>query len=307
MSTVADRRAHPPEMVIDEWLASDGWPHRSFSLPAKGEPRGQIIFVGGRGDFFEKYLEAIGHWSQSGWHVTGFDWRGQGGSGLMHPSGYCHIADFFRHVQDLAEFSDHIGNKCALPRISIGHSLGGHLLLRGIAEAQLSLSGIVLLSPMLGIKAGPINARMANRLGAVGHLPWLANRRVWKVKPRSAPGHMTSCQTRHDDKLWWKAKHPEIARDGPTWKWIAAATKSMKDLERTLAKSRPQTRSLLMTGTRDRIIDSAAVTRIGGLLPNLEMAVIRDGGHELLRESDKPRNATFAKIDAFLKETPRQD
>lgn len=307
MSTVADRRAHPPEMVIEEWLASDNWPHRSFSLPAKCEPRGQIIFVGGRGDFFEKYLEAIRHWSQSGWDVAGFDWRGQGGSGLMHPSGYCHATDFGRQVRDLAEFADQIGNKNALPRVAIGHSLGGHLLLRGIAESQVMMSGIVLLSPMIGIRAGPINARITNCLGVVGHLPLLANRPVWEVKPSSAPGHMTACQTRHDDKLWWKANYPEIARSGPTWKWVAAATRSMKYLERTLSRSRSQTPGLLLTGTRDRVIDSAAVTRIGGLLPNLKMEVIRNGGHELLRESDKPRNTTFVKIDAFLKETARQD
>ena len=39
-----------------------------------------MLFLNGRGDMIEKYLEAYGHWSGLGWEVTTFDWRGQGGS-----------------------------------------------------------------------------------------------------------------------------------------------------------------------------------------------------------------------------------
>ena len=51
------------------------WPQ-----PDGVRPRGSLIFAGGRGDFIEKYLEALGHWHARGWQVTSFDWRGQGAS-----------------------------------------------------------------------------------------------------------------------------------------------------------------------------------------------------------------------------------
>ena len=57
-----------------------------------------LLFVPGRGDSYEKYLEALAGWAGAGWAVTALDWRGQGGSSrlLSHP----HKG----HVWDFAEF-----------------------------------------------------------------------------------------------------------------------------------------------------------------------------------------------------------
>ena len=77
------RRAIPAAARITRWTARDGWTLRRFDWPAKGRARGRMLFQGGRGDIFEKYLEAFAHWQAQGWSITSFDWRGQGGSGRL--------------------------------------------------------------------------------------------------------------------------------------------------------------------------------------------------------------------------------
>src|SRR3546814_10780348 len=56
------RRRLPDGAIVDHWTAADGWPLRRFDWP--GDPpsaRGSILFQGGRGDIFEKYLETFAH------------------------------------------------------------------------------------------------------------------------------------------------------------------------------------------------------------------------------------------------------
>src|SRR3546814_20614479 len=80
----ADRRSYPQDSQISNWAATDGWRIRRFDWPASGSTaRGAMLFLTGRGDIFEKYLEAIDHFHEAGWHVTSFDWRGQCGTGRM--------------------------------------------------------------------------------------------------------------------------------------------------------------------------------------------------------------------------------
>ena len=98
------RRAIPTDAAISRWIAPDGWALRRFDWPARSaRPRGAILFQGGRGDVFEKYLETFGHWHAAGWSITAFDWRGQGGSGRLAPDPHVgHAVDFAPWIADLA-------------------------------------------------------------------------------------------------------------------------------------------------------------------------------------------------------------
>ena len=99
-----DRRVVPTGALIASWTAADGWPHRTFSW-VSGGGRGSLLFLGGRGDIFEKYFEAFGHWHAAGWSIESFDWRGQGGSGRLSDNPRCgHADDFAPWVDDLAQF-----------------------------------------------------------------------------------------------------------------------------------------------------------------------------------------------------------
>src|SRR3546814_16858975 len=75
-----DRRAHPAGAEFSVWQAPDGWSLRRMRWPQPHgfTPRGSLFFAGGRRDFIEKYLEAMGHLHGRGWNVDSFDWRGPG-------------------------------------------------------------------------------------------------------------------------------------------------------------------------------------------------------------------------------------
>src|SRR3954469_2865172 len=136
------RRAHPRDASFATWIAPDGWALRrmDWQQDIARQARGSLIFANGRGDFIEKYLEAYAHWHASGWNVTAFDWRGQGGS-IGPGFGY---ESFDVRVDDLAALiADWRGNRPG-PHVAIGHSMGGHLLLRALVERAPALDAAVL-------------------------------------------------------------------------------------------------------------------------------------------------------------------
>ncbi|MBS0254932.1 MAG: alpha/beta hydrolase, partial [Proteobacteria bacterium] len=131
----AIRRAIPPQAREGRWLAADGRAIRRIDWAVPPAPRGALLFLPGRGDCYEKYLEALDHWHRLGWAVTALDWRGQAGSGREGADPLTgHIADFAVWVADLARFWREWAATVPGPRVLAGHSMGGHLVLRALAE-----------------------------------------------------------------------------------------------------------------------------------------------------------------------------
>lgn len=286
--------------MIDQVSAEDGWSLRRFVLPAEIPQVGNLIFLGGRGDFFEKYLEPITLWSAQGWSVTGFDWRGQGGSGRLHPDGLCHCDDFGRHVVDLADFVTRWKRETIGPHVIVGHSMGGHLLLRASAERRVAVDGLVLVSPMIGIRAGPLSPGLLHGLARLGTLPILRTRGLWRGQQSPHQHHVTSCPVRNREKLWWKERRPDLARGAPTMGWLAAATDSITSLHASLAAYPVRTPALVIYTEGDAVIDIAALHGIRPYLEACDYVAIPDAAHELLRERDTPRNHCLHLIDNFL-------
>ena len=299
MTAAIDRRAIPHGMAFHPWHAPDGWPHRAFAWPA-ADPLGSIAFLGGRGDFVEKYLEALAHWHAAGWHVAGFDWRGQGGSGrfLADPL-VCHSPGFDPLVADLAAWLSDWQATAPAPHAVVAHSMGAHLLLRAIAERGAAPARIALLSPMIGIGVKgvpvPVVGLAARAAVALGR----GERRIWEGDLDNYGDRMSSCPDRQEDKAWWKAERPDIASGAPSWGWLAAALASIRTLpaDRLAAIATP---ALLVASERDPVIAVAAVRRAAAAMPHAELMLLPGTGHELLREADARRLPVLARIDAFL-------
>src|SRR5690606_6872538 len=159
------RRVLPPGAVFSTFAAPDGWPLRrmDWRQPAPASVRGNLLFAGGRGDFIEKYLEACRWWHARGWNVTAFDWRGQGRSRKPDAPG---SADFGLRERDLAALLAQWRAGSAGPCVAVGHSMGGHLLLRVLIEAKPALDAAVLVAPMLLINSAPVPAWLAPMVAA---------------------------------------------------------------------------------------------------------------------------------------------
>lgn len=293
------RRSLPPGLVMSRWAAPDGWPLRRFDYPSAGR-RGSLLLLGGRGDFIEKYLDAIHHWHERGWGLSGFDWRGQGGSGrLLDDPAICHLDSMAPLLADLAAFVAEWRAASPGPHGIVAHSMGGHLALRHLAADPAAADALVLSSPMLGIRVGRLPAAPLRWIAAGAVARGRAAERVWRKDPGNVPGRMTSCPERIADKIWWKETHPEIASGGPSWGWVRAAFASIAELDRA-DLSRVRTPVLILGSRRDPIVRVDAMVRTARRLANAQLHLINAGGHELLREADLLRQALLGRIDDFL-------
>lgn len=294
------RRSIPAGMVFAEWRAADDWPLRSFSWPQPGKARGSMLFLNGRGDFVEKYLEVLIHWHGLGWNLAGFDWRGQGGSGRMLADPLiCHQTDFDMLVDDLAGFVDRWEAATPAPHVIVAHSMGAHLTLRMLANRPQAIDAAVLSSAMIGIRIKSVPPWLVGAVVRGAVAIGLSDRRISRRDIGDVGGRMTSCPDRRADKMWWKATKPEIASGVPSWSWVRAAFASIARLpDAALAAIR--TPILLVAAAGDPIVDVGAIEHAAGVLPNAALTIIDGGGHEIMREADARRLPLLARIDAFL-------
>lgn len=297
----------PAGAEIGTWTAPDGWRHRSFAWPSEGS-RGALLFLGGRGDIFEKYFEAFDRWHRAGWSIHSFDWRGQGGSGRLSDNPRCgHADDFGVWIDDLAAFYMQWRAGKPGPHVIVAHSMGGHLTLRALAEKRVAPDAAVLVAPMLGLKSAPFGprlgariARLMCRIGDPRRSAWKSNERPG-VPDRGRQGLLTHDPARYEDELWWKSEKPEIALGPPSWGWVAEAYRSTLALERPGTLEAVTTPILLLAAAKDRLIDSAAIERAARRLPDVRFRMWGDeSAHEILREADLVRNAALDEIDRFL-------
>lgn len=307
-ASAPNRRAIPDDMVLSQWRAPDGWTLRRFDRPAAGAAaRGSLLFQGGRGDFFEKYLEAFDAWHRNGWHITGFDWRGQGGSGRF-------LADArIGHAPSLDPLLDDFAGVVASwiaetppPHVLIGHSMGGHLVLRLLAERQPAVDAAVLIAPMLAFARAPVPAWLTGLLARGARWMGLGERPAWTDGDRPdlfaerRRTNLTGCKERYADELWWREARPEVAMGPPSWGWLAAAVESMARLGRPGALEGIAVPVLMLGTTRDRLVSAAAIRLATARLPDVQLEMFDDGAHELLREADPVRLRTLAAIERFL-------
>ena len=299
------RRAYPADAVIGSWHAPDGWELRTFDRPGDGE-RGSILWLGGRGDIFEKYLECFAQWHDAGWSVTSFDWRGQGGSGRLLPDRRVgHIDDFAIWIDDLAAFWTDWVARMPAPHVVMGHSMGGHLVLRALIERRIAPVAVVLSAPMLGFEASASRTaltKLAVRVLArvVPHaLAWKENERPGASAPRAT--YLTHDDARYADELWWRGEQPDLALGPPSWGWMGAALRSYQVIDAAHAVEGVAVPVCIVATDGDQLVSPAAIRAAATRLPNCDLLMFdKTAAHEVLREVDVVRDAGLARIEAFL-------
>ncbi|HZG47581.1 MAG TPA: alpha/beta hydrolase [Allosphingosinicella sp.] len=299
-----DRRAHPQGMRLWDWRAPDGWLHRRMDWLAEGgEARGSLLFAGGRGDFVEKYLEALAHWRRRGWSVSSFDWRGQGKSKGTIVGG--HLDSFDILLEDLAALVEDWRAGGPGPHVIVGHSMGGHMLLRLLIERPPPIAAAVLTAPMIEVNSGPIPPRAARLIAAAASRIGFAQRALWGAPLARAPAGskrqqvLTNCLERYEDELSWWEREGEFAPSPPTFGWLHASYRSGRLFTRRRL-ARVDLPILLVGVEQDRLVSADAIRRVAAALPRAELAMFDDCAHEILRERDGPRLAAFARINGFL-------
>lgn len=302
------RRKIPDDAHVTPVVAGDGWQLRSIRWsPPDTSVRGSILFLGGRGDHFEKYLETFEDWRLRGWQVESFDWRGQGGSGrLAADPSVGHANDFGHWVDDLANYFAEWKGRSPGPHVVIGHSMGGHLLLRSLVEQRLAPEAAVLVAPMLGFttpfpnRLGLWVARMMNAIGKPERAAWNASEKPGSTL-RLRQKLLTHDNARYDDEIWWKTTRPDIALGPASWRWVEQAYASFVALDRPDVIESVAIPLLVLAASEDSLVAASATRRVAARLRNCTLHVYgSEAAHELLREADPVREDVLARIDAFL-------
>jgi len=302
------RRAIPAAARESRWHAPDGEAIRRLDWPPAGEAtRGALLFLPGRGDYYEKYLETLAHWAARGWDVTALDWRGQGGSGRLGCDPVTgHIEDFADWVADLAAFWQEWRKGHHGPAIVAAHSMGGHLALRAVAEGAIDPDALILVAPMLGfvgrVPGGVLHplARTMARLGDPRRPAW-----KWSEKPGEKlawrAALLTHDEARYADEMWWREARPELAMGPGSWRWVERAYASMRRLGAPGVLEAIEIPVILLATTADRLVSFAAIERAAKRMTRAELVRFgAEAAHEILREEDGVRDRALKRIDDFL-------
>lgn len=314
VTAVFGRRAIPTGARESRWALPDGHPLRRIELaPIAGRPaRGSLLFMPGRADFYEKYLETLEYWAGQGWQVSAADWRGQGASGRMTANPLVgDIADFSVWIADLAAlWADFVATNPP-PHILVGHSMGGHLVLRAEADGVLAQSGkgpdaLVLSAPMLGFISAiprafqPLFGRIMCSIGDPARMAWPVSEKPGSPLDKRAT-LLTHDADRYSDEEWWRAKRPELVIGPASWRWVERASASIERLRAPGVLEGLTVPVLLLAAKHDALVAWPAIEQAAARLPRAELTAWgAEARHELLREVDAVRDDVLAVIDRFL-------
>ena len=270
--------------------------------------RGSILFLPGRGDFYEKYLETLEQWHRAGWRVTAADSRGQAGSGRLGKDAVTgHIADFAIWVDDLADLWASWIAETPGPHVLAGHSMGGHLVLRALVDRRVTPDAAVLSAPMTGMN-GPalpllVLHMVARLMCAVGDP--LRQAWKWSEKPGELPADRAQLLThdpdRYADEVWWRNHRPQLVMGPASWRWVERAYASWRRIEQPGALEAVAVPVLFLSTSADKLVSHPANLRAASRLPGGELVAFGpEARHEILREVDAVRDKAMAAIGDFL-------
>ncbi len=288
----------------------DGTPLRYARWTATTDTcRGTVVVVPGRTEFIEKYFETVADLRRRGFAVAIMDLRGQGGSKrLLDNPLKGHVRHFRDYDYDLALFMKEVVMP-AMPRpyLALGHSLGGHILVRVAGVSECPFERIIVTGPMLQIAPAQLKlpetvvrafVEIAAGIGFATPFVPLAGRGPTAQIPFDT-NEVTSDRERYARAAAVVVAAPELALGSPTIGWMRAALRSCAMLAEPDYPSRIRVPILMAAAGRDTIVSTPAIE---DFIPRMKLgtlALIGPSKHEILQENDEIRGRFWASFDAY--------
>lgn len=295
-----------PDNAIDGMLnvRSDGKIRYALFPATTDVPRGTVCLLNGRAEFIEKYFEVVGELRQRGFAVAAMDWHGQGLSTRHVRRGQKgHVDSFATYENELETFVRQILlPDCPPPFYGLGHSMGGHVLLRYSCRGANPFDRIVLSAPMIAINFHRIPARLVKTVSEAASLVGLASLGAGRPGRRlEFEGNpLTRDRARFDRMNALIDANPDLGLGAPTLGWLHAATVSSAiELDPAFAAA-VSVPVLIVIGTADRVVSVRAAETMGRRLKSGRTLMIPGARHEILMEVDEVRDAFWAAFDAFV-------
>jgi lysophospholipase len=300
----------PEGAETSEVFASDGirlrwarWP------PVSGKNLGTVCLLPGRAEFIEKYFEVVGELRRRGFGVAALDWRGQGGSQrLLRNPRKSHVDSFSDYDRDLAAFMEHVVlPDCTPPYFALGHSTGGHVLLRNAVRRPGWFERMVLSAPLISLSPhqlpGAFTRRVLEGLCLFGLAEAFVPRGGGSRPLSEVPfddNPFTSDPVRFARTNAVAATAPHLTVAGPTLGWLVAALASFEWLARPDFATSVAVPVLMIGAGADRVVSNTAIEQLGLRLKTGSHIVLPGARHEILMERDVFREQFWAAFDAFV-------
>jgi lysophospholipase len=281
------------------------------------DARGVCVLLNGQTEFIEKYFEVIDDLRRRGFAVVAMDWRGQGGSDrlLANPL-KAHIADFSCYDQDLDLLMQAVArplhNQTGGLLVALGHSMGGHILIRRLHDRPSEFDAAALCAPMIAIQPRFVPWWM------VRPVSWMIDRGtsgedfVWGLGQRDHLSQTFAQQIVTSDPVRYQRTHdllvadPALRLNGPTWSWLGAALRSILLLHSPGYAEAITTPTILFDAGNDKVCNCAALQRFAARMPNGACVEIAGAEHEILMERDIFRDQLWAGFDAFMAQNAKR-
>lgn len=305
---------HTPENPLPEGArcvalrTPDGIALRAMRA-GNGGPRGTIVLIGGRGDFMERYFETMRDLIAMGFDVASVDLRGQGGSQRINGDPYRGYVKTFAHYDtDIRTLMrDLVLPACHAPYLALGHSTGGHILLR-LLRRESWFTKVVLCSPLIGIVYGswprPIAATLVFAANLAG-LGWMflpgQNRRPLGRSDFSR-NPLTSDPWRWNRDSGILERAPHLGLGGPTFAWLQAARRSVASIRAMGRRHELKSPVLILASGSDRVVDNDAIRALARRVPGIAACFVPGAQHELLSESTPVRRQFLAAFESFVED-----
>jgi lysophospholipase len=288
----------------------DGIKLRYATWLATREPlRGTCVIVQGRSEYIEKYFETVADLRRRGYAVVAFDLRGQGGSDrLLADPTKGHVKSFRDYDVDLDTIIREILPTMPTPYIALGHSLGGHVLLRHALSDDSPFSRMVVTGAMIKLSETALGmpSRSARIMAEIGCAAGFGTRFVPGGRARAKGGDpFVDNPLTGDRERYMRAQAvldaaPHLAVGSPTFGWMRAAFRSMSLLQAPDTPRLIRLPALFMAAGGDQVVSTTAIEEFA-LKTKLGSAVLLAAArHEILQESDDARTRFWSAFDAYL-------
>ena len=272
------------------------------------KPLGTVCLFPGRTEFIEKYFETIGDLRRRGFAVAIMDWRGQGGSDrpLRNPS-KGHVEDFAQYDGDLRQFmNDIVMPDCPAPFYGMGHSMGGHILLRSAVSKMCWFDRLILSAPMIDIAREITNAPLLRLLVEAQVLIGLGDyfipggrSRPFELDPFD-DNRLTSDRLRYERVRDALEAAPWLGLGSPTIGWVHAAFRSIMQVNALGFAPSIKVPTLIIAAGNDTIVSTRGIERFASRVKTCRHLVIAGAKHEILQERDEIRDQFWAAFDAYI-------
>ena len=284
------------------WLtASDGVRIRAAHWP--GGARGTVVIVPGRTECIEKYGVVAADMVAAGYHAVVIDVRGQGLAARLLPDAMVgHVSGFMDYYKDMQALLPML-DEFPRPRFLLGHSMGGLIALRALAEG-FPVARVAFSAPMWGIRFSRSVAPLARGMTGLARLFGRGYAYAPGTGPvtylLAAPFKGNTLTTHEPTWDWMKRQviaHPELSLGGPSFQWVQAALAECRALSRLPAPAVP---ALALLGSAEKIVDPQAIRRRMATWPGSRLVILPGAEHEVLMEAPRLRaEAMRAILDHF--------